>query len=378
MNVSAANEIFEEALQHVLRPIGDLVDDASVTEIMVNGPSTVYFERAGQLHRASNRFPDERALLACARNIAQYSGKHIDEHVSRFDGRLPDGSRVHVVLPPCARNGITVSIRKFSKDALTLDRLVSFGSLDAASRELLWMLVRLDQNVLVSGGTGSGKTQLLNALSGAITGADRIVVIEDTSELRLQQEHVVSLETRAADRHGRGAVSIRELLHSSLRLRPDRILVGECRSGEALDMIQAMNSGHAGSMTTVHANSPADALKRLETLALLSDVDIPLVPLRAQIASALHVVVQTHRFPDGSRKVEAIDEVLPLDEQGRYRTRKLMRFVQSGRGDGGEVIGRHEVVAQPAAWPLAKARGVLDDVPHLVAALGPPTEDEES
>ena len=369
--------VFEESLRHVLAPIGDLVEDESITEIMVNGPQAIYVEQAGKLRAVPNRFPSEKALLACARNIAQYSGRHIDEQVPRFDGRLPDGSRVHVVLPPCARNGITVAIRKFAKEALTLERLESFASIDRPTRELLWMLVQLDQNVLVSGGTGSGKTQLLNAMSGAIPGTDRIVVIEDTAELRLQQDHVVSLETRGPDRHGRGAVSIRELLHSSLRLRPDRILVGECRAGEALDMIQAMNSGHAGSMTTVHANTPADALKRLETLALQSELDMPLVPLRAQIASALHVVVQTHRFPDGTRKVEAIDEVLPLDERGRYETRKLMRFVQSGRGECGEVIGRHQVLARPAAWPLAEARGLVDRVPALVDAAGRATDCEE-
>ncbi|MFV1959994.1 MAG: CpaF family protein, partial [Planctomycetota bacterium] len=222
------------------------------------------------------------------------------------------------------------------------------------------------KNIVVSGGTGSGKTALLNALSGAIPGHDRIVVIEDTSELQLQQDHVVSLESRAADRYGRGAVTIRDLLHSSLRLRPDRIIVGECRGGEALDMMQAMNSGHAGSMTTLHANSPRDALARLETLALQADVDMPLLAIRAQIASAVHVVLQTDRLADGSRKVTSVSEVLPLDAQGRYVTEEVMRFVHEGKDVQGTVLGAHRLAERvPLFWPEVAARGLEADLAYL-------------
>jgi pilus assembly protein CpaF len=369
--MAVASPVFEQSLAFFLKPVADLLADSSVSEVMVNGPETVYVERGGKLVRTPNRFPGDAELLACARNIAQFSGKRIDEHVPRFDGRLPDGSRVHVVLPPVARNGITISIRKFSTTALTLDKLVSFGSLSKETRELLELCVRLDRNVLVSGGTGSGKTQLLNALSGAIPGHDRVLVIEDTSELRLQQEHVVSLEARAADRHGRGEVSIRDLLHSALRLRPDRIIVGECRGGEALDMIQAMNSGHAGSMTTVHANAPRDALARVETLALMSKVEIPLVALRAQVASAMHVVCQTDRLADGSRKVVFVSEVLPLDLEGRYAVSHIASFEHEGRDAGGKIQGGHRLSEKaPTFWEEAVAKGVAAQSPALLAAWG--------
>ncbi len=361
-----ARAVFDQSLGYFLRPIADLLDDASVSEVMINGPDTIYVERKGKLERVPNRFPGHHDLLACARNIAQFSGKRIDEFVPRFDGRLPDGSRVHVVLPPCGRNGITVAIRKFSKSTLTLDRLVEYGSLSPQGRELLGLLVSLDKNIVVSGGTGSGKTALLNALSGAIPGHDRIIVIEDTSELQLQQEHVVSLEARAADRYGRGAVTIRDLLHSSLRLRPDRIIVGECRGGEALDMMQAMNSGHAGSMTTLHANSPRDALARLETLALQADVEIPLLAMRAQIASAVHVILQTDRLSDGSRKVVNVSEVLPLDTEGRYQTQDVMTFVHEGKDPLGKVLGQHRLASQvPTFWPEVAARGFAASLVHL-------------
>lgn len=357
---------FQESLPYFLRPILDLLEDASISEVMVNGPDTIYVERSGQLEKVPNAFPGHHELLACVRNIAQFSGKRIDEFTPRFDGRLPDGSRVHVVLPPCGRNGITVAIRKFSKSTLTLDRLIEYGSITPEVRELLALLVALDKNVVVSGGTGSGKTALLNALSGAIPGHDRIVVIEDTSELQLQQEHVVYLESRAPDRYGRGTVTIRDLLHSSLRLRPDRIIVGECRGGEALDMMQAMNSGHAGSMTTLHANSPIDAMSRLETLALQADVEVPLLAIRAQIASAVHVVLQTDRLADGSRKVTSVSEVMALDGDGRYVTEEVMRFAHEGKDVHGKVLGRHRLAERvPSFWPEVAARGMEKDLEHL-------------
>jgi pilus assembly protein CpaF len=371
----AVAEVFEQSLAYFLKPVADLLGDDSVSEIMINGPDTIYVERAGKIMKVPNRFADEHEILACARNVAQFSGKRIHEHVPRFDGRLPDGSRVHVVLPPCARNGITMSIRKFSKTVLTLDRLVQFGSLNQEAREFLELCVLLDKNIVVSGGTGSGKTQLLNALSGAIPSGDRILVIEDTSELRLQQEHVVMLEARGADRHGHGAVTIRDLMHSALRLRPDRIIVGECRGGEALDMMQAMNSGHAGSMTTVHANSPKDALNRLETLALMSNVEMPLVALRAQVASAIHVLVQPERLADGSRKVTTVSEVLPLDAEGRYQVQHIVQFMHEGRGPDGKIKGAHRATGiAPTWWDEAKAKGVLDKAPAFTASLASATK----
>ena len=266
-----------------------------------------------------------------------------------------------------------MSIRKFSKSTLTLDKLIEFGSVTPQVRELLALLVALDKNVVVSGGTGSGKTALLNALSGAIPGHERIVVIEDTSELQLQQSHVVYLEARAPDRYGRGAVTIRDLLHSSLRLRPDRIIVGECRGGEALDMMQAMNSGHAGSMTTLHANSPLDAMSRLETLAVQADVEMPLLAIRAQIASAVHVVLQTDRLADGSRKVTSISEVMPLDADGRYVTEEVMRFAHEGKDLQGMVLGTHRLTERvPTFWPEAAARGLAADLVHLQGAWPSP------
>ena len=366
-----ASPVFEQSLAFFLKPIEDLLADGGVSEVMVNGHDRIYVERGGKLQLTPNQFPSEEELLSCARNIAQFSGKRINEAESRFDGRLADGSRVHVVLPPCARNGITIAIRKFSTTALTLEKLVQFGSVSPEARQLLELCIALDKNILVAGGTGSGKTQLLNALSGAIPGHDRILVIEDTSELRLQQEHVVMLEARAPDRHGHGAVTIRDLLHSALRLRPDRIIVGECRGGEALDMIQAMNSGHAGSMTTVHANSPRDSLARIETLALMSKVELPLVALRAQVASAIQVVVQTDRLADGSRKVTFVSEVLPLDLQGRYEVQHLAAFEHTGRDTSGKILGGHRLQgARPRFWEEAVAKGVSGAYPALLAAWG--------
>jgi len=361
--------VFEQSLAYFLKPIADLLADPTVSEVMINGAQTVYIERKGKVTKVPNHFADEHELLTVARNIAQFSGKRIDEHVPRFDGRLPDGSRVHVVLPPCSRDGTSISIRKFSVSTITLDKLVEWGSLSPQGRELLTLAVVLGKNIVVSGGTGSGKTALLNALSGAIPPGERILVMEDTSELQLQQDHVVRLEARKADRHGKGEVTIRDLLHSALRMRPDRVIVGECRGGEALDMIQAMNTGHDGSMTTVHANSPLDALARIETLALMSGVEIPLVPLRAQVASAVHLLVQPDRLPDGSRKITSISEVMALDEQGRYVVQPLLVFQHAGRDAEGKILGQHELTGiRPRFWDEVLAKGLQERVVELKGA----------
>ena len=316
-------EIFERTILHFLDPVGEYLRDPTVTEIMINGPDEIFVERRGRLQLTEATFPNEASLMAAIRNILQYVGKRLDPAHPMTDARLPDGSRVHVAMPPCSRRGVVVTIRKFSRQAFDMDFLVSSGCLTELSRDLLKLCIVTEKNLLVSGGTSSGKTSLLNVMSEYIPADRRIVVIEESSELQLKQPHVLGLESRAADRYGRGEVTIRELFKNSLRMRPDRVIVGECRGGEALDMIQAMTSGHAGSMTTLHADSPVDALHRLETMALMSNVEIPLSALRAQVASAIHVIIQMMRFADGSRRIVQISQTLPLDNLGRYHVEDL-------------------------------------------------------
>lgn len=315
--------IFEKTIEHFLEPIGDFLRDPTVTEVMINGPGEIYVEQKGRLILTNARFPSEDALLAAVRNVLQYSGKRLMEERPLTDARLPDGSRVHVAREPCSRRGTVVTIRKFSRQAFDMDYLIECRTLTEMTRDFLVLCVRTEKNLLVSGGTSSGKTSLLNVLSEYIQEDRRIVVIEESSELQLRQPHVIGLEARPPDRYGRGEVAIRDLFKNSLRMRPDRVIVGECRGGEALDMIQAMTSGHAGSMTTLHSDSPADALNRLETMAMMSNVDIPLEALRAQIASAIHVIVQMMRFADGSRRVVEISQVLPLGGRGEYNVETL-------------------------------------------------------
>lgn len=319
--------IFETSVNYFLRPIGSLLDDQSVAEIMVNGFDDIYVERQGKLEQTDTRFADEDALLSAVRNIAQWMGREIDEQYPVLDARLPNGSRVHAVIAPVARAGTYLTIRKFSREAWTLDDLVRFGSLSQSAREFLETSVRQHKNILISGGTGTGKTVLLGAMSRAIPEEERIVVIEDTSELRLIQRHCLYLEARHADRAGRGALDVRQLFVNSLRMRPDRIIVGEVRGGEAIDLIQSMISGHAGSLSTIHANSARDALIRLETLSLMSDVDIPVHVARAQVASAIDVIVQIARFSeDGSRKITQITEVRGINGDNQYETHDLFKF----------------------------------------------------
>lgn len=336
MNIES--EIYDRTLAFFLGPVSEFLKDPSVSEIMINGTDEVYIERRGVLERTGIRFANEDQLMAAVKNVAQYTGKRIAGDTNRFDSRLPDGSRVHVVLPPSSRKGIVVSIRKFSRQKLTLDRLVEFGSLTEETREFLQLAVVLAKNILVSGGTSSGKTSLLNAVSEAIPGNQRIIVLEDSSELQLSQEHVLYFEARSPDRYGKGGVTIRDLFHSSLRLRPDRIVIGEIRGGEALDMIQAMTSGHSGSMSTLHANNPRDALNRLETMALMSGIEIPLFALRSQVASAVDLVVQACRLHDGSRRVTQISEVMPLTEAGKYEVQDLFVYQAHRNGSGSGVL----------------------------------------
>jgi pilus assembly protein CpaF len=315
--------IFERTILHFLEPVGEFLRDPSVTEIMINGTDEIYIERKGRLLLTEARFPSEPALLAAVRNILQYVDKRLNPDRPMTDARLPDGSRVHVAMPPCSRKGVVVTIRKFARQAFDMDFLIETGCLTELSRDFLTLCTVTEKNLLISGGTSSGKTSLLNVLSEFIQDDRRIVVIEESSELQLQQPHVIGLESRSPDRYGRGEVTIRDLFKNSLRMRPDRVIVGECRGGEALDMIQAMTSGHAGSMTTLHADSPADALHRLETMAMMSTVALPLAALRAQVASAIHVIIQMMRFVDGSRRVVQISQVLPLDARGNYQVEDL-------------------------------------------------------
>lgn len=340
-----------------LQPVAEHLADDDVSEILINGPERVYVERKGRLEEVPARFVSEPALKAAAANIAKSVGRILDEMHPRLDARLPDGSRVHAVIPPLSRLGTVIAIRKFKKDTLTIERMQAFGSVDERARRLIRALVLLHKNVIVSGATSSGKTSVLNALSSFIPDNERVLVIEDASELQLQQRHIVPFETRKADKNGQGEVTIRDLIHSALRLRPDRIVIGEIRGGEALDLLQALNTGHAGSMSTIHANSPLDALSRIETCALLSGIDIPLSALRAQVASAIGAVVHTARLSDGSRKVVSIAEALPL-ERGEYRVRELHRWKTASIAPDGTVCGGFEAGEAPSFVEEARIAGI--------------------
>ena len=293
-----------------LGPLEPLLGDPSVDEVMVNGPRAVYVERRGLLERVGVEFAGDSELMHAIERILAPLGRRVDEASPLCDARLPDGSRVNVVIPPLSLSGACLTVRRFRREGFSLRELVGNGTLPAALAELLAVSVAARASILVSGGTGSGKTTTLNALSGAIPGEERIVTIEDAAELRLRQRHVVRLEARPANLEGRGEVTIRQLVRNALRMRPDRIVVGEVRGAEALDMLQALNTGHDGSLTTVHANSPEDALRRVETLALMAGVGLPHEAVREQAASAIDLIVHQARLPDGSRAVQSVTEVV--------------------------------------------------------------------
>jgi pilus assembly protein CpaF len=329
-------QVFSQTLLSFLAPIRRYLDDSSVSEVMINGPETIYVERKGKLQRVSETFPSNEALLAALRNIAQFAGKQIDELHPILEGRLPDGSRVQAVVPPVSFGGVSVAIRRFSSALYTMPSLIELGALSQDAAVTLGALVRSKLNVLVAGGTGSGKTSMLNTLSRYIPSDERIVVIEDSKEVQLQQEHVVYLEARPPDPKGRGAVTIRDLFRTTLRMRPDRIVIGEIRGGEALDIVQAMVSGHGGCMGTLHATYPRDTMTRLETMAMMSDVEIPLAALRLQIASGINIILQVARLHDGSRKVTHVSEVLGYDlATMKYEIQDLfVRRWHTDRNDG--------------------------------------------
>ena len=336
-------EIYGESISWFLKPIASLLQDPAVTEIMINGAADIRCERGGRLYGSGLHFSSESSLLAAVRNIAEYNGRELDERHPAMDGRLPDGSRIHVIIPPAARNGVTVTIRRFQKAVFNLAELVRKESLTPAAAEFLSCCVQMHRNIVIAGGTGTGKTCLLNALSACIPRHERVIVIEDTSELQLCSDgHTVSLESLQGNGEDSPRLSIRELFANSLRMRPDRIIVGEVRRGEALDLIQSMLSGHAGALTTVHASTPRDALIRLETLCLMSDTELPVYVARQQVASAIQLVVQVARFPDGSRRVTAISECCGLDradERGQYSWNDLFRFQVTGYSDDRKLIG---------------------------------------
>lgn len=359
-------EVFEETLLQFFAPIRPFLDDPAVSDIMINGPDQIYVEKKGQLHLTGARFETREALVSALRNAAQFVGKHIDELRPILEGRLPDGSRIEAILPPAAPDGPCVSIRRFFKETLTVDRLINFGAMTEDVAEALRALVTSKLNVLVAGGTGSGKTSMLNALSSFIPEGERVVVIEDSRELQLQRTHVCMLEARPPDPRGRGEVSIRDLFRATLRLRPDRIVVGEIRGGEALDLIQAMTSGHGGCLSTLHATYPRDTASRLETMAMMSDLDMPLVALRMQLASAVNIILQVARLQDGSRKVTHVTEVLGYDAvTSAYQMQDI--FVREYHGTDSQGRIQSEIVPSgilPRCLPQLKEHGV--DLPRAV------------
>ncbi len=362
--------IFEASVGYFLAPIGPLLDDESVSEIMVNGFDEVFVERHGKLQRTDARFDDDNALMSAIHNVAQWVGREIDERHPVLDARLPNGYRVHAVIPPSARTGIYLTIRKFTSEVLTLEDLIAFGGLSEETREFLELCVLLRKNIMISGGTGTGKTVLLGAISQAIPEQERIVVIEDTSELRLIQDHCLYLEAQHADRRGHGALGVRQLFVNSLRMRPDRIIVGEVRGGEALDLVQSMISGHSGSLSTIHANTARDALIRLETLSLMSDIEIPVYVARTQVASAIHLIVQIARFTeDGSRKVTRIAEARGLDDQNQYQTADLYVSRLSGKTPEGRLIAELEPTGEQPTFAREPHEQGLSDRIRLTGSL---------
>lgn len=356
-NKKDSNSVYQAAINNFLGPILHLLDDDKVSEVLINGPNEIFVEMAGRMHKTDVKFPSEDDLRAAVNNIAQSIGRRINDLEPRLDARLPDGSRIHAVIPPCARNGTTVAIRKFFKTEMTLKKYVSLGAISVEGAQFLDACMKLGKNILVSGGTGSGKTTLLGLLGSRIPPGERIIVIEDSTELAISYEHIVYFETRMANEQGDGEVSIRDLVISSLRLRPDRIIVGEVRGGEALELVQAMNTGHKGCMGTVHANSPSEAMVRLEALAQSGDAKISEKALTAQISSAVDIVVQVSRFADGSRRIAEIAEVHGFIN-GAYETTPIFRIDRLVKQADGKLKGTLDAKNLPSFMDEVQDRGM--------------------
>jgi len=333
-------QVFHEIMDEMtgFGPIQPLLDDPDVSEVMVNGPKKVFVEKKGQLTKSAITFDDDDHVSRIIDRIILPLGRRVDADSPTVDARLPDGSRVNAVIRPVSIDGPCITIRKFRKDKLSMQQLVDYGSLTQNMAEFVRACVLAHLNIVISGGTGSGKTTLLNVLSSFIQEEERIITIEDAAELQLQQDHVLRLETKTANIDGTGAVSIRDLVRNALRMRPDRIVVGECRGGETLDMLQAMNTGHDGSLTTLHANTPRDALSRMETMVLMAGMDLPLKVVRQQISSAVDLIIQQTRLKDGSRKVTAITEVIGMEGDTVVMT-DVFKFEQTGVGPDNKIIG---------------------------------------
>ena len=333
---SLERQILQEVVG--LGAVEDLLSDGSISEIMINGPSDVFVERRGRIERVSTRFSSVQSLAGVIERLLQRTGRRVDESSPMVDARLPDGSRINVIVPPLALCGPALTIRKFGQRRLRLPDLVSAGTLSAAMASFLQLAVQVRRNIVVSGGTGTGKTTLLNCLSGLIPGGERVITIEDSAELQLEHANLVALEARPSNAEGAGLISIRDLVRNALRMRPDRIVVGECRGGETLDMLQAMNTGHDGSLTTAHANSPRDLLSRLEVMTLMAGMDLPLAAIREQLASAVNLIVQLARFSCGTRRVVAVTEIAGT-ESGRIQLQDLFRFHSAGFDHNGLTKG---------------------------------------
>jgi pilus assembly protein CpaF len=352
-------QLFKDILDELTGygPIQPLLEDPDISEVMVNGPKKVFIEKGGKLTRSPITFDDDNHVLRVIDRIILPLGRRIDADSPTVDARLPDGSRVNAVIPPVSIDGPSITIRKFKKDKLSIEQLIKYDSLTPNMGEFIRACVLAHLNIVISGGTGSGKTTLLNVLSSFIQEQERIVTIEDAAELQLQQDHVLRLETKTANTDGKGAVTIRDLVRNSLRMRPDRIIVGECRGGEALDMLQAMNTGHDGSLTTLHANTPRDAISRLETMVLMSGMDLPLKVVRQQISSAVDLIIQQTRLKDGSRKVTAITEVVGMEGDIVVLT-DIFKFDATGIGANGKILGELKATGiRPIFSPRLEAAG---------------------
>ncbi|MBW2627722.1 MAG: Flp pilus assembly complex ATPase component TadA [Deltaproteobacteria bacterium] len=357
-------EMTDEALG--LGPLQGLLEDDAVSEIMVVDPNTIYVERQGRIRLTPLRFTDDESCRAAIERIVTPLGRRIDESTPLVDARLKDGSRVNAIIPPLAIRGPCITIRKFARSPLQMEQLVALGSLSDPMARFLQRCVRAKKNMVISGGTGSGKTTLLNVLSTEIPSEERIVTIEDAAELCLDQPHVVSLESKPCNLEGLGGYNIRDLLKNALRMRPDRIIVGECRAGEAIDMLQAMNTGHEGSMTTTHANSASEALKRVETLCMMAGLDLSPRTIREQIAASVHVVVQQTRFSDGTRRLTSITEVGPLGDDGQLVLHDIFAFHRTGTGPSGDVLGEHRTTGHvPSFLDEFIAQGLIDGGDYL-------------